>query len=174
MEKLKKKVSCPDCKSALDFVKSEFGPIYICFTCFGHLLKDSDLRQILPQDLFEQFTGNAGTTLKNYLCPACAGRVERIEIPCDGKTEQAVHCRSCSLFWIKNNVMNSLPFNAATSQRGPSAQTGSSTTRIKEQDQDMVAKALLESLHIQEQKKRLSERSYSDSGDYEIFDFDMD
>lgn len=160
---------CPKCNQIIEKVRTEYGIVAMCQTCFGHFLLEKRILESIPKEKWNKvldFRKNPSEKIR-MSCPSCKSLMDTHDLPEEYNSIQIDRCSKCKVIWFEKDKIEDLHLRQNISNTQP-------------KNEDAVARALLLNIKLDQKKKELERKKYSNSynnNDYddyidEIFEID--
>lgn len=157
---------CPRCKQALDLLDSDYGKVYICFSCFGHLGSKKKLEDVIPTQRWVQMDDSMkqGKKSHSFPCPHCQKLMNEVNIGSEKESLLIDVCNSCGLTWFDAKELEEIATHSPPQPESPAKSPGKQEKELsakeKEAKQAMARAEVILMKHEAEQepekyKKRL-------------------
>ena len=103
-------MKCPRCNNTLEKVKTEYGVVAMCQSCFGHFLLEKNILQYIPVDKWNKALNHVMNQQdkKRIHCPSCKSLMDNHALPEEYNSIQIDRCVNCKVIWFDKDKIEEL------------------------------------------------------------------
>lgn len=131
-------MKCPKCNDqTLEKVKTEYGIVAMCQSCFGHYLLEKNILQYIPLNNWNVALHHEKNALdkKRIHCSSCKFLMDTHTLPEEYNSVQVDRCPQCKVIWFDKDKIEELNLQKKSDK--------DSLSKLNEKDSDKLAKSPL-------------------------------
>ena len=110
---MNKLIYCPNCQKKVSFIKTNFGPLLMCDSCYGHYYSERKLEGLLGSKQWQSIlnTSKIIKREKNIICLNCNKDMMTIKLSQEYDSIEIDICKACNLLWFDKDEIESFQVN---------------------------------------------------------------
>ncbi|HRG74437.1 MAG TPA: zf-TFIIB domain-containing protein [Leptospiraceae bacterium] len=142
-------MKCPRCNQTLEKVKTEYGMVAMCQSCFGHFLLEKNILQYIPMDKWNMTLNHAKnqTGKEGIHCSSCKSLMDTHNLPEEFNSIQIDRCVNCKVIWFDKDKIEDLKLGKVSELE--------QISKLNNENLDHLGKGLLYETKLKQKEKEL-------------------
>ncbi|HMV44377.1 MAG TPA: zf-TFIIB domain-containing protein [Leptospiraceae bacterium] len=144
-------MKCPTCEVKLEKVKTEYGMVAMCQSCFGHFILEKEILRSIQKEKWNQLlnVNKNPNQFKRLTCPSCKNKLDIHILSKEQNSIRIDRCSNCQVIWLEKDKIEDLNLKKPQSKSSLEANT---------EELDSKAKMLLTNIKLEEAHKKVKKR----------------